>query len=288
MKICEYGCGQEAKFQLKNGKWCCSKSFNSCPKMREKNSKMNKGKLPPKFIEIPKGINLICSYGCKSKANYYIGKDKNPCCSKYGINCKSNLDKAIKNHLEKGYKKGIECKLTGRIRPDQSEFMKKNNPMFIEEIKNKVILVTTSKEYKKEMSKIIRNLIKNNPEYNIKRDDATRKSMKERGILVPVEILPEKEKYYKKVLYYTRKSLLKFYDIINPENKEIGFGKYSVDHKFSIIEGFKRKIDPKIIGSYINLEIILLTENWKKRHRCSITEKDLLHLYIGIESENNL
>jgi hypothetical protein len=28
---CSYGCGREAKYQLKNGKWCCSKSHNSCP-----------------------------------------------------------------------------------------------------------------------------------------------------------------------------------------------------------------------------------------------------------------
>jgi len=28
--FCEYGCGQEAKFQLENGKWCCSKNWQSC------------------------------------------------------------------------------------------------------------------------------------------------------------------------------------------------------------------------------------------------------------------
>ena len=27
---CEYGCEQEAKYQFKNGKWCCSKNFRSC------------------------------------------------------------------------------------------------------------------------------------------------------------------------------------------------------------------------------------------------------------------
>ena len=35
---CEYGCNQEAKHQLKNGKWCCSKSQNSCMTIRLKNS----------------------------------------------------------------------------------------------------------------------------------------------------------------------------------------------------------------------------------------------------------
>lgn len=38
MKLCDYGCGQEAHFQLKNGKWCCSKHWNSCPQLKKKNS----------------------------------------------------------------------------------------------------------------------------------------------------------------------------------------------------------------------------------------------------------
>ena len=34
--ICEYGCGQEAKYQFKNDNWCCSKSHQSCPAQRKK------------------------------------------------------------------------------------------------------------------------------------------------------------------------------------------------------------------------------------------------------------
>ena len=30
MQKCEYGCGKEGKYQLKNGKLCCSESVNSC------------------------------------------------------------------------------------------------------------------------------------------------------------------------------------------------------------------------------------------------------------------
>jgi hypothetical protein len=36
---CYYGCGQEANFLIKStNKWCCSKSVNSCPEQRRKNS----------------------------------------------------------------------------------------------------------------------------------------------------------------------------------------------------------------------------------------------------------
>jgi hypothetical protein len=44
MKLCDYGCGQEAKHQLKNGKWCCSKSHRQCPVYRKKASIQMKGK----------------------------------------------------------------------------------------------------------------------------------------------------------------------------------------------------------------------------------------------------
>lgn len=35
MKLCDYGCSQEAKYKFKNGKWCCSEHTNKCPKQRE-------------------------------------------------------------------------------------------------------------------------------------------------------------------------------------------------------------------------------------------------------------
>jgi hypothetical protein len=38
MVLCSFGCGQEAKFQLKNGKRICSDSKNKCPELRRKNS----------------------------------------------------------------------------------------------------------------------------------------------------------------------------------------------------------------------------------------------------------
>lgn len=39
--LCEYGCGEEAKYQLKNGKWCCSKHYQSCKGLKKKNSISN-------------------------------------------------------------------------------------------------------------------------------------------------------------------------------------------------------------------------------------------------------
>jgi len=52
--ICDYGCGQEAKHQFKNGKWCCSEYTSQCPAVRKKfsgenNSKGMIGKYPSKI-----------------------------------------------------------------------------------------------------------------------------------------------------------------------------------------------------------------------------------------------
>lgn len=35
---CDYGCNKEAKFQMKNGKWCCSEKPQQCDFLRKKNS----------------------------------------------------------------------------------------------------------------------------------------------------------------------------------------------------------------------------------------------------------
>jgi len=41
MNICDYGCGQEAKYQFKNGKWCCSSHYEKCPAQKNKRKGKN-------------------------------------------------------------------------------------------------------------------------------------------------------------------------------------------------------------------------------------------------------
>jgi len=41
--LCDYGCGNDAKFTLKNGKVCCSHSHNSCLAVRKRRSDSLKG-----------------------------------------------------------------------------------------------------------------------------------------------------------------------------------------------------------------------------------------------------
>ena len=53
---------------------------------------------------------------------------------------------------------------------------------------------------------------------------------------------------------------------------------FHLDHKYSITEGFKNKVPPKIIGSIDNLEFICYTDNLSKGTKCSITLEKLYGL----------
>jgi hypothetical protein len=74
MKMCDYGCGQESKHQLKNGKFCCSKSWNSCPGTKRKKSKKMTGRTKEthegvrRAAEKKRGKTYIELYG-EEKAN---------------------------------------------------------------------------------------------------------------------------------------------------------------------------------------------------------------------------
>ena len=45
MIFCKYGCGQEGKYPLKCGGFCCSDNHNKCPENRRKNSETKKGEI---------------------------------------------------------------------------------------------------------------------------------------------------------------------------------------------------------------------------------------------------
>jgi len=63
---CFYGCGGTAKYQLKNGKWCCSKSHNQCPILRKKNALSSLGHAN-KNTEHPENKKIIRCKFCNSK-----------------------------------------------------------------------------------------------------------------------------------------------------------------------------------------------------------------------------
>ena len=122
--ICIY-CGAEAQYQLKNGKWCCCKSSNSCPANRALRKKASKAqwqkvkdmgltqlkgtqtvdinkKYVPKIVQVPEGY---CEYGCGNLANYTL-KNGVRCCCEHANQCPVNRKKNSQG-LKKAYLTGV-------------------------------------------------------------------------------------------------------------------------------------------------------------------------------------
>jgi len=85
--------------------------------------------------------------------------------------------------------------------------------------------------------------------------------------------------YKQLVLMETKVNYRKHKDVINPHNiKRNRY--YHLDHKYSIVEGFKHNILPNVIGSYVNLEVIPVRSNIQKGTDCSITKEELFNKWL--------
>ena len=90
-----------------------------------------------------------------------------------------------------------------------------------------------------------------------------------------ISLLPVFVKYKKMVTKITKKQSVNTLPNYEKRGKCGISGAYQLDHKFSILEGFKNGINPEIIGNINNLEFIPWEDNVKKSSRCSITLESL-------------
>lgn len=104
---CEYDCGNIAKYQLKNGKWCCCKSPNSCNAIRKKNSESLRNKEIIWKNGHPKGY--------KNKTGWSKGltKDTDERVKRISISLKTKIKKG-EFKTNKGLKMSNEFKLKRR------------------------------------------------------------------------------------------------------------------------------------------------------------------------------
>ena len=103
----------------------------------------------------------------------------------------------------------------------------------------------------------------------IKRSEETKRKISEANSYWREEF----KKYKRKVYYWTNKndlSCLKNYD-------KRALKGYHLDHKYSITEGFRNNVPPKVIGNINNLEFIHYIDNCSKGTKCSISLEELYH-----------
>jgi hypothetical protein len=80
------------------------------------------------------------------------------------------------------------------------------------------------------------------------------------------------------VVIHSPSTYMKYIDAINPENIKRGF-EWQLDHKYSISQGFIDTIEPEIIASPYNLQMLPQQENGSKNYRCDILKEELMKLY---------
>lgn len=116
-------------------------------------------------------------------------------------------------------------------------------------------------------------------DYKRNKSEGTSIGLVKRFTNIPYDEFLEKSneftKYKRKVVSVTKKQPI--HNLKNFYKRGVSGvdGNYHLDHKFSIVEGFKHKISPEIIGNIKNLEFIPWMENVKKRTKCSINKEDL-------------
>lgn len=89
--------------------------------------------------------------------------------------------------------------------------------------------------------------------------------------------ITSKEQYYYKVWYLTKQNYKKYKNEIDPHN--LRSPEYHLDHKYSVIRGFHNNIDPEIIASKFNLEMLTRASNSKKSGKCSLRIDILQEMY---------
>lgn len=291
--LCEYGCGQEAKFYLKYvKKWCCSESFNTCPSRTDSR----------KYIPFENEQNILCNYGCGRIARYK-SKGGKFCCEEIFFKCpiikQKNSEGQIGKKLSSEHIKSIGDTLRGRKRGPFSEEWKLNisisktgkkikpcSDIHKINLRNSVsperwmqISIRRIETYKKNGSgDKQRERIKLNYKTIVKK---FRKTMIERGFMCRDEDLSSLNLYRRLVWQITYASIREKFS--KEELKERGskkeLGHKHVDHNFSVFEGFKLGILPQIIGSKSNIRLIDLTYNCSKKEKCDITLEELFKLY---------
>lgn len=138
--LCKYGCGNIAKFQLKNGSMCCSKNPASCPSIRKKFSENNCMKRPE--------MRIVAG-------NATRGKKRDPDVIKIVA------EKLRGRKHSEETKKKISLKAKGRIIPEhQKQMMRDNNPMknidTINKMRQSKKGFKHTQEFKNNLSKIMK------------------------------------------------------------------------------------------------------------------------------------
>ena len=214
------------------------------------------------FDTFTKGYHKYCSVKCSSNSEYKKENIKKTCIERYGVENIGMVtrDKALETmnerygcHISKTeeYKEKYKNTCIERYGVvhysiiDELNIFRIKNPMKCNEI-------------------IYKNL----------------KTKKENGLIYKWtnEELNDIKSYRRSVSYYTEKTYEEYKEVLNPDNLDRGIHTNHIDHIYPVIEGWKNKIDPKLISNYKNLRLVNSYENLSKGDRTDITIDDFFKM----------
>ena len=102
----------------------------------------------------------------------------------------------------------------------------------------------------------------------------------------PPHLKSLRELYYESVRYHTQLNWRNHFDKINPQR--LNRSKNSLDHIYSIHQGFQDSIPPYIIGHWTNLRVIPLSKNSSKGSECHKSKEQLFDDYFTNQSDSVL
>ena len=105
-KLCHYGCGNIAKYEFMNGKYCCKNHYSKCNgyKIKENRNTKRITSIKNKKFHMIKLTNEthLCDYGCGKTAKYFFNLVNKYCCSKHYLKCPSkHLETVEKSTFQK-------------------------------------------------------------------------------------------------------------------------------------------------------------------------------------------
>lgn len=89
-EICDYGCGEVAKFQFGINKKCCQSHPTKCPHKKQQIAKNN----VYTSINVDNYLNALCSHGCGNSARFR-SKTGHLCCSPHHMKCPVNKKQSV-------------------------------------------------------------------------------------------------------------------------------------------------------------------------------------------------
>lgn len=220
-----------------------------------------------KFDSFTKGYHEYCSVKCSSNSIEKKKNIENTCMIKYGVKNIGEItrNKAVSTMIEKyGSHISKTEQYKEKFKKTSIENYGVDHP-FKSDTVIELIKDTCYKRY--------------GDNYIQQRTDKTLNTKKESGLIYKwtETELKDIQSYRRSISYYTEIEYKRYKCIINPYNIERGLYTNHIDHIYPVIEGWRNKIDPKLLSSYKNLRLISSNDNLSKCGRTEMTLDDFLN-----------